>query len=265
VAKTLKPGKPLRESLVSHRAKPEEEIKTVAMRVQEIVQGREVFFFSILVAVVLVVGGGAIYWFLKTNQASLAAEQLSVAYAGYRDAVYPSSAESQPSASPAASPATVAEKADAMARIAHEFPDNRAGAMASYLAGNAYLRAGMTAKAIPLLQSAVEKFHPADPARPFAMSALGTVLEDEGRAGAALAVYAKLDSVGNELWSFEGLLGRARVLKSQGKGEEARRILSGLAAKFPAEAAVMGLGPQRAAPSPALPAQVTVTPSGKVK
>jgi tetratricopeptide (TPR) repeat protein len=265
LAKTLKPGKPLRESLASHRAKPEEEIKTVAMRVQEIVQGREVFFFSILVAMVLLIGGAVVYWFLKSNETSLAAEQLSVAYAAYREAVYPSSAAPQPSASPAASPATVAEKAQAMARIAHEFPDNRTGAMASYLAGNAYLRAGMTAKAIPLLQSAVKRLRPADAARPFAMSALGTALEDEGRPKEALAVYGELESVGNEPWRFEGLLGRARVLKSEGKGKEAEGILDGLAAKFPEEAAVMGLGPQQGAPRPSLPAQVTVTPSGKVK
>jgi tetratricopeptide (TPR) repeat protein len=265
LAKTLKPGKPLRDSLASHRAKPEEEIKTVAMRVQEVVQGREVFFFSILVAVVLMLGGGAIYWFLKTNQASLATEQLSVAYAAYREAVYPSSATPQLPASPAASPATVAEKAEAMARIAHDFPDNRAGAMASYLAGNAYLRAGMAAKAIPLLQNAVKKLLPSDAARPFAMTALGTALEDEGRADQALAAYGGLESVDNNLWKFEGLLGRARVLKSEGKGKEADGILADLPAKFPEEATVVGLGPKPAATGPSRPARVTVTPSGKVK
>ena len=89
MTKRMKPPKPLRDSLASHRLEPEEEVATYARRVQSLVEGREILFFSLLVAIVLILGGGGVYWFVKSNTESLAAERLSVAYAAYRKVLFP--------------------------------------------------------------------------------------------------------------------------------------------------------------------------------
>ncbi|OGP86444.1 MAG: hypothetical protein A2Y95_08385 [Deltaproteobacteria bacterium RBG_13_65_10] len=265
MAKTLKPSKPLRESLASHRGQPEEEIKTLAMRVQHVVEGREIIFFSLIVAVLLVFGGAGIYWFLKSNEASLAKEKLSVAYAAYREAVYPAPTSASSVTPPSADPATVAEKAEALARVAHEFPDSRAGAMASYLAGNAYLRADSPAKAVAFLRTAVDKLAPGDPVRPFAIAALGYALEDDGKADEALGIFAKLSALSDSRWQMEEALARARILRSQGKNKEAEGILAGLATRFPEQMALMGLGQQGSVAAQSGSPKITITPSGKVR
>jgi hypothetical protein len=172
LAKTLKPDKPLRESLVSHRViTPEEEVRTIADRVQAIVEGREVIFFSILVAIVLALGGSGILWYLRSNESDLAREKLGQAYAGWREAVFPTGVPGSPPPAPAA-PEVQIEKARAIEQVALDFPGTRPGAMANYLAGNAYAQAGSPDRAMLLLQAALASFDEKDPARPFAQRAL---------------------------------------------------------------------------------------------
>jgi tetratricopeptide (TPR) repeat protein len=242
LAKTMKPEKPLRQSLASHRAAPEEEIRTFAARIQSVVEGREVFFFSILVAILLLLGGGGIYWLLQTNESKLAEEKLGVAYAEYRNAAFPQS--DSPTAPPPApaTPEAQIQKAEEIERVAKEFPGTRAGAMASYLAGNAYLGAGKPDRAAPLLRTAIEKLPKDDPARPFAQSALAYALENGGRTGDAMGIFIDLSRSPDRRWKLEGLLGRARILETQGKAAEAGPLYTTIATEFPEEAQVLGLG-----------------------
>ncbi len=241
MAKTLKPDKPLRESLASHRpVTPEEEVRTIAEHVQEIVEGREVFFFSILVAIVLALGGGGILWYLRSNEADLAREKLGQAYAGWREVFFPPGEPGAPPPAPA-DPEVQIEKAQAIEQVAREFPGTRPGAMANYLAGNAYLQAASPDRAVPLLRAALAGFGANDPARPFAQSALAGSLEDQGQVEEALNAWTALMAVPSPEWKLEGLLGRGRILERQGRKSEAQAIYATVAAEFPEQARAMGL------------------------
>ena len=259
MAKTLKPEKPLRSSLASHRVTPEEEVRTLAQKVQEIVEGREIFFFSIFVAIVLALGGGGILWFLRSSEADMAREKLGVGYAAYREALFPPGAPGAPRPA-AAAPEVQIEKAQAIERVAKDFPGTRAAAMASYLAGNAYLLAGSPAKATPLLRIAIDGLKEKDPARPFAQSALAGALEEEGKADEALKAYTALMAVPSPQWKLEGLLGRGRILDAQGKKDEARAIEATVAAEFPEQARALGINVASPGLEPVSPLKVTTRP-----
>jgi tetratricopeptide (TPR) repeat protein len=232
LTKRIKPDKPLRDSLVSHRAAPEEEVLTLATRIQAIVEGREILFFSILVGALVVIGGTGLVWFLKSNEESMARERLSVAYAAYRDALYVGpSATRTPVQN--VDPALLLEKAEAMAVLAEEHAGSRSGALSSYLAGNAYLRAGSPEKAVPLLQAATENLDRGSPAGAFALEALGYAQEAQGRPDLALDAFTALSQVVEPRFRLEGLLGRARALSSQGKEEAAQEAREAALAEFP--------------------------------
>ncbi len=112
----------------------------------------------------------------------MAREKLGVAYAAYREALFPPGAPGAPRPA-AAAPEVQIEKAQAIEQVAKDFPGTRAAAMAGYLAGNAYLLAGSPAKAIPLLRAAIDGLKEKDPARPFAQSALAGALAPEDPSG----------------------------------------------------------------------------------
>jgi tetratricopeptide (TPR) repeat protein len=241
LAKTLKPDKPLRDSLASHRpVTPAEEVRTLADGVQAIVEGREVIFFSILVAIVLALGGSGILWYLRSNESDLAREKLGQAYAGWREIVFPTGVPGAPPPAPAA-PEVQIEKARAIEQVARDFPGTRPGAMANYLAGNAYVQAGSPDRAMPLLRAALAGFDGKDPARPFAQSALAGALEDQGKADEALKAWTALMANPSPAWKLEGLLGRGRILEGQGRKSEAQAIYATVAAEFPDQARAMGL------------------------
>lgn len=261
MAKTLKPDKPLRESLASrHHSTPEEEVRTLAQHLQEFVEGREVILFSILVGIVLALGGGGILWFLRANEADIAREKLGQAYAGWRQVYFPPGTPGATPPAPAA-PEVQIEKAQAMEQVAREFPDTRAAAMADYLAGNAYLQAGSPERAAPLLRSAIERFGTEDPARPFAQSAIAGALEDQGKVEEALAAWTALMSFPSPEWKLGGLVGRGRVLERQGKQKEALAVYATVAAEFPEEAHALGLpGASAGGAAPGSDLKVTTRP-----
>lgn len=229
--KRIKPEKPLRESLASHKSEPEDEVRTFTAKLQRFVEGREVLIFSILAGVVLLLGGGGVLWFLKSNEESLAADRLGVAYADYRKALF-----GDPLTPRSATPPTgvnLEEKALALARIARDHDGSRAGALAEYLAGNAYLRAGEPDKAIPLLETAVQKIPANRPAYRYALGALGAAYEDEGLAEKALAVYQELSGLLSPRFRVEGLLGSARALWTLERKAEALVLFEKARTEFP--------------------------------
>ncbi len=256
MSKTLKPDKPLRESLLSHhRSTPEEEVRTIAQHIQEFVEGREVIFFSILVAILLALGGGGILWFLRSSESDIAREKLGQTYAAWREVYFPTGA---PGAPPPA-PEVQIEKARSIEGVAKEFPDTRPGALASYLAGNAYAQAGRAEEAVPLLEAALVRFEAKDPARPFAQSALASALEDQGQTQAALKAWTALMAYPSPEWKLAGLLGRRRILERAGKNDEARAILATVIAEFPEETRALGF-PVTPAPAPGSELKVTTRP-----
>jgi len=260
LSKTLKPEKPLRESLVSHhRATPEEEVRTIAQHIQEFVEGREVIFFSILVAILLALGGSGILWFLRSSEADIAREKLGQAYAAWREVYFPTGAPGAPPPAPAA-PEVQIEKARSIEAVAREFPDTRAGAMASYLAGNAYSQAVRPEQAVPLLEAALNRFGEKDPARPFAQSALAAALEDGNQTQAALEAWTALMAFPSPRWKLAGLLGRGRNLERQGKADEARAVLATIVTEYPEEARALGFGVPAPAAAPDSGLRVTTRP-----
>lgn len=232
MTKRIKPDKPLRDSLVSHRAIPEEEVRTFAARIQALVEGREILFFSIFLGALVLIGGTGLVWFLKSNEESMARERLSVAYAAYRDALYVGPTVTRTPVQNV-EPALLLEKAEAMARLAEEHGGSPSGALASYLAGNAYLRAGSPELAVPLLQAATEKLDRGSAAWAFALEALGYAQEAEGRPDLALDAFTALSQVMEPRFRLEGLLGRARALSSQGMEAEAQEARKTAVAEFP--------------------------------
>jgi tetratricopeptide (TPR) repeat protein len=242
LTKRIKPDKPLRDSLVSHRGAPEEDVRTLAGRLQAIVEGREILFFSILVGVLVVIGGGGLIWFLKSNEESMARERLSVAYAAYRDALYAGPSNTQ-TPSHSVDAALLQEKAEAMAKLAEEHAGIPSGALASYLAGNAFLRAGSPDRAVPLLQSATQRLAPGSLVRGFALEALGYAQEAEGHSDRALVAFTTLSQAMEPVLRLEGLLGRARALSSQGKEAQARKARETAQAEFPGAEGLGGSPP----------------------
>ncbi|MFQ5458581.1 MAG: tetratricopeptide repeat protein [Myxococcota bacterium] len=232
MTKRIKPEKPLRESLASHRSEPEEEVRTLTAKVQTFVEGREVLLFSILAVAVLVAGGLGVMWFLKSNEETLAADRLGVAYAGYRATLFgdPLNPAPQP---PQWVPRDVAEDAGAMAALAGEHGRSRAGRMARYLAGNAYLRAGDPGKAIPLLEAAVAELPEPGEMRNYALDALASAYEDQEAPEKALEAYARLATSETPRFKLDGLLGRGRALWALGRKEEAMAAFTQAQTEFP--------------------------------
>jgi tetratricopeptide (TPR) repeat protein len=199
---------------------PEEEVATYARRVQSLVEGREVPIFSLLVAIVLILGGGGIYWFVKSNAESLAAERLSVVYAAYRKVLFPG-ATTTPVAMDPVVQAALSEKADGIAIVADEHSSGPTGALASYLAGNAYLRAGKPAEAIVHLEKALERMREGGEAWLIALEALGYALENAEQPEQALEVFTRLSESREPRFRLEGLLGRSRTYRELGRVEDA--------------------------------------------
>ena len=229
--KRIKPEKPLRESLASHNIEPEDEVRTFTSKLQSFVEGREVLIFSILAGVILLLGGGGILWFLKSNEESLAADRLGAAYADYRKALFGDPLNPRSATPPAGG--DLEEKALALARIAEDHDGSRAGALAEYLAGNADLRAGEPEKAIPLLETAVKKISADRRVHSYALGALGAAYEDEGEAEKALAAYQDLTGSRTPRFRVEGLLGSARALWAMERKEEALLLFEKARTEFP--------------------------------
>ncbi len=231
--KRIKPGKPLRDSLTSHKIAPEEEVRTFTAKLQSFVEGREVLIFSILAVVVLIFGGGGVVWFLKSNEESLATDRLGAVYADYRKALFGDPMTSRSPAPPVWEPGDLEQKALALARLAEDHEGSRAGTLAEYLAGNAYLRAGEPEKAIPLLETAVKKIPPNRRAHRYALAALGAAYEDEGEAEKALAAYQDLTGSLSPRFRVDGLLGSARALWALERKEEALVLFEKARSEFP--------------------------------
>ncbi len=230
--KRIKPEKPLRESLASHHHEPEEEVRTLTHRLQAFVEGREVMVFSIVAAIVVLSGGFGIVSFLRANEASLAAERVSVAYADYRTTLYgnplvPGTTQ------PPWEPEMAAEKAEVLARIAAESEGTPAAGLGDYLAGNAYLRAGEPEKALPLLETAVSTLARNPGLQAFALQALGYGYEAAGKPEEAGKTFKRLAASQGSSFRAEGLLGTARALWAQGRKQEALESYQKARTEFP--------------------------------
>ncbi|MDP3938755.1 MAG: tetratricopeptide repeat protein [Deltaproteobacteria bacterium] len=230
--KRIKPEKPLRESLASHHHQPEEEVRTYTQHLQAYVEGREVLIFSIVAAIVVLGGGFGIFYFLRANEASLAAERVSVAYADYRTILYgnplvPGTTQ------PPWEPEMASEKAEVLARISSESEGTPAARLGDYLAGNAYLRAGEPEKAVPLLETAVSTLDRNPELQAFALQALGYGYEAAGKPEEAGKTFERLAAFQSSSFRVEGLLGTARALWAQGRKQEALETYRKARTEFP--------------------------------